>query len=337
MDKPTRPPDRLNEQFAVTSAAFVQEPGEPARLKEPEKPGGPAKLKKPGELAKLKKPRRLAGLKEPQGMRRAREGGTAAEADTVRVRREAERFAEDAKMDPSNCLMEILTLKQNQEGIRIRESPGDCVERLPWVLKRVFPRTLCRPVNDEQGGCASSKVRGSDGRCASSGVRQSGDPGGGPEPEAKYKPACGKPLGVLDEIQTVDRATGAQMPGSAVMGAQEVPGGQMIVATVASVRDQIQETARLFDPHGSPLITLEGEENGSVSKDVRKQSAAQQVPARLSSFQPGLRCEATCTERPKEPASGKVSGTPTTKTHESISLGDRELSIDKEEAMRNSR
>ena len=30
MDKPARPPDRLNEQFAVTSAAFVQEPGEPA-------------------------------------------------------------------------------------------------------------------------------------------------------------------------------------------------------------------------------------------------------------------------------------------------------------------
>jgi hypothetical protein len=59
--------------------------------------------------------------------------------------------------------MEILTLKENQEGIRIRRSPGDYVEHLPWVLKRVFPRTLCRPVNDEQGGCASSKGRGSDG------------------------------------------------------------------------------------------------------------------------------------------------------------------------------
>ncbi len=31
MDKPARPPDRLNEQFAVTSAVFVQEPGDPAR------------------------------------------------------------------------------------------------------------------------------------------------------------------------------------------------------------------------------------------------------------------------------------------------------------------
>ena len=160
MDKPTRPPDRLNEQLAVTSAAFVQEPGEPARLKEPEKPGGPAKLKKPGELAKpkkpgepaeLKEPRRLAGLQELQGMRRAREGGTAAEADTVRVRNEAGRFAEDAKMDPSNWLVETLTLKENQEGIRIRRSPGDFVEHLPGVLERVFLQTLCGPGNDEQG------------------------------------------------------------------------------------------------------------------------------------------------------------------------------------------
>ncbi|MFN9908858.1 MAG: hypothetical protein ACK56F_22480, partial [bacterium] len=96
MGKPTKPPDRLSEQFTVTSAVLVQEPGEPAELKEP-------------------------------------------------------------------------------------------------------------------GGCASGKEQGSDGHCASSGVRQSGDPGGGPEPEARCKPACGKPLGVLDEIQTLDRATGAQM------------------------------------------------------------------------------------------------------------------------------
>ncbi|MFO0007660.1 MAG: hypothetical protein ACK559_41755, partial [bacterium] len=61
------------------------------------------------------------------------------------------------------------------------------------------------------------------------------------------------------------------------------------------------------------------------------------MPARLSSFQPGLRCEATCTKRPKEPVSGKVSGTPTTKTHESTALEDRELSGDKEEAMHNNR
>ncbi|MFN9908954.1 MAG: hypothetical protein ACK56F_23000, partial [bacterium] len=66
-------------------------------------------------------------------MRRAREGGTAAEADTVRVRNEAGRFAEDAKMDPSNWLVEILTLKEKQEGIRIRKSPGDYVAHLPRV------------------------------------------------------------------------------------------------------------------------------------------------------------------------------------------------------------
>ncbi|MFN9943157.1 MAG: hypothetical protein ACK56I_27175, partial [bacterium] len=136
----------------------------------------------------------------------------------------------------------------------------------------------------------------------------------------------------------LDRATGAQMPGSAVMGAPEVPGGQMTVATAASVRDQNRETARLFDPHGSPLITLEGGENGSVPKDMRKQSAAQQVPAQLrSSSQPEPRREATCTEHPKEPVSEKVSGTPTTKTQESITLGDRELSGDEEHAMHNSR
>ncbi len=57
-------------------------------------------------------------------MQRAREDVTAAETDTVGVRREAVRFAEDAKMDPSNCLMETLVLRENQEGIRIRRSPG---------------------------------------------------------------------------------------------------------------------------------------------------------------------------------------------------------------------
>ncbi len=41
-------------------------------------------------------------------------------------------------MDPGNCLMEILALRENQEGIRIRRSPGDYVEHLPWVLKRSF-------------------------------------------------------------------------------------------------------------------------------------------------------------------------------------------------------
>ncbi len=53
-----------------------------------------------------------AVVEVPRGMRRAREGGTAAEADTVGVRREAERFAEDAKMDPGNCLMETLALRE---------------------------------------------------------------------------------------------------------------------------------------------------------------------------------------------------------------------------------
>ncbi len=103
-------------------SAELKEPKESAELKEPEDPGGP---EEPIE------PKGSAGLKELRGMRRAREGGTAAKADTVGVRREAERFAEDAKMDPGNCLMEILALKENQEGIRIRRSPGDCVEHLP--------------------------------------------------------------------------------------------------------------------------------------------------------------------------------------------------------------
>ena len=73
-------------------------------------------------------------------------------------------------------------------------------------------------------------------------------------------------------------------------------------------------------------------------KDIRKQSAAQRVPAQLrSSFQPEPSREATCTEHPKEPIPGKVSGTPTIKTQESIALEDRELSGDEEDAMRGSR
>ncbi len=70
------------------------------------------------------------------------------------------RFAEDAKMDPSNFLMETMVLRENQEGIRIRRSPGDYAEHLPWVLERVFLQTLCGPGNDEQGRCASSDVPG---------------------------------------------------------------------------------------------------------------------------------------------------------------------------------
>jgi hypothetical protein len=360
-----------------------------------------------------------AVVEEPRGMRRAREGGTAAEADAVGVRREAVRFAEDSKMDPSNCLMETLVLRENQEGIRIRRSPGDYAKHLPWVLERVFLQTLCGPVNDEQGRCASSdvrgnggrcvsgdapgsrdqymrgnapgdrsrcassnvrgnggrcvsgdapgsrdqyvrgnargdrsryassdvrgnggrcvsgnapgsrdqyvrgnargdrsrcassKVQGNRGRCVSSGVRQSGDPGGGPEPEADYEPACGKLLGVLDEIQVLNRATEARMPGPAVMRAWEVTGEQATVATAASVGEQVQKTMILFNPHGSPPIMWEGGEDESALKDIRKQFAAQRVPAQLpSSFQPEPRREASSAERPKEPIQGKVSGRP---------------------------
>jgi hypothetical protein len=106
-----------------------------------------------------------AVVEEPQRMRRAQEGGTAAEADTVGERREAERLAMDAKMDPDNCLMETLVLRENQEGVRIRRSPGDYNKHLPWVLKHVFLQ--CGPSNDEQGRGASSDVQGNGGRCVS--------------------------------------------------------------------------------------------------------------------------------------------------------------------------
>ncbi len=186
--------------------------------------------------------------------------------------------------------------------------------------------------------CASSKVQGDSGRCVSSGVRQSGDPGGGPEPEADYELACGELLGVLDEIQVLNRPTEARMPEPAVMRAREVPGEQTTVALTASVGEQVQKTVRLLNPHGSPPIKCEGGEDELALKDIRKQSAAQRVPTQLrSSFQPEPRRGATCTEHPKEPIPGKVSGTPTIKTQESIVLADRELSGDREDAMRDSR
>jgi hypothetical protein len=102
-----------------------------------------------------------AAMEEPRGMQRAREDGTAAKADYVGVRRKAVRFAEDAKVDPSNCLMETLVLRENQEGVRIRRTmpstfPGS------W---NVFLQTLCGPCNSEQGRHASSDVRGNCGRC----------------------------------------------------------------------------------------------------------------------------------------------------------------------------
>jgi hypothetical protein len=241
-------------------------------------------------------------VEEPRRMRRAREGGSAAEADTVRVRRKAERFAEDVKMDPSNCLMKTLVQRENQEGVRIRRSPGNCTKHPPRVLGRVFPQTLCGPSNNEQGRCASSDVRGDSGRRVSSGVRQSGDPGGRLEPEADYKPARGGLLGVLDEIQVLEGPTEARMPEPAGMRAREMPGEQTTVATATAVGERVQKTGRLFDPHGSPSITWEGGEDESALKDIRKQSAAQRVPAQLrSSFQREPRREATCTEHPKEP------------------------------------
>ena len=65
MDKPARPPDRLNEQFTVTSAVLVQEPGEPAELKGP---GEPAELEEPGEPAELGEPE-VPGRPEGRGSR----------------------------------------------------------------------------------------------------------------------------------------------------------------------------------------------------------------------------------------------------------------------------
>ncbi len=109
-------------------------------------------------------------------------------------------------------------------------------------------------------------------------------------------------------------------------------------ATATAVGERVQKTARLPGLHGSPSITWEGGEDESALKDIRKQSAAQRAPAQLrSSFQPGPRREATCTEHPKEPVSEKMSGTPTIKTQESIALEDRERGGDREDAMRGSR
>jgi hypothetical protein len=68
MDKPAKPPDRLDEQFAVTSAVFIQgpkEPGEPgkpeepAELEEPEEPGDLEEPEEPGDLEELEEYRKL--------------------------------------------------------------------------------------------------------------------------------------------------------------------------------------------------------------------------------------------------------------------------------------
>jgi hypothetical protein len=124
----------------------------------------------------------------------------------------------------------------------------------------------------------------------------------------------------------------------AVMKAREVPCQQTTMETATSAGERAQKTARPFNPHGSPPIMWGGGEDESALKDIRKQSAAQRVPAQLrSSFQPEPRREATCAERPKEPTQGRVSGTPTIKTRESIMHADGELCGDREDAMRDSR
>jgi hypothetical protein len=85
------------------------------------------------------------------------------------------RFAEDAKVDPSNCLMETPVLRENEEGIRIiRRSPGDYAKHLPWVLECVFLQTSCGSHNDEQGRCVSSDAQENSNQRESSDVRGNG-------------------------------------------------------------------------------------------------------------------------------------------------------------------
>jgi hypothetical protein len=76
MDMPIEPPDRLDEQFAVVGAVFVQEPEEPgeqgkleepAELEEQEEPGEPKKPEKPAELGEPEEsgePKKLGELEE---------------------------------------------------------------------------------------------------------------------------------------------------------------------------------------------------------------------------------------------------------------------------------
>jgi hypothetical protein len=124
----------------------------------------------------------------------------------------------------------------------------------------------------------------------------------------------------------------------AVMRAWEVPGEQTTVAMVASVGEQVQKIARLFNPHGSLPIMWKGGEDESTLKDIQKQFVAQWVSAQLrSSFLPEPRCEASSAERPKEPIQEKVSGPSTIKTQESIMLADTELCGDREDAMHQTR
>jgi hypothetical protein len=89
-------------------------------------------------------------------------------------------------VDPSDCLMETLVLRENQEGIRIRRSPGNYAKHLPRVLECVFLQTLCGLHDDGQAQpdsvtsnsnmrengdqCVSSDVLGSGSQCVSSDV-----------------------------------------------------------------------------------------------------------------------------------------------------------------------
>jgi hypothetical protein len=67
------------------------------------------------------------------------------------------------------------------------------------------------------------------------------------------------------------------------MRAREVPGKQTTVATAASVGEQVQKTARLFNPHRSPPIMWEGGEDESALKDIRPPSR----PEKASCLQTG--------------------------------------------------
>jgi hypothetical protein len=53
MGKPAKPPDGLNEQFAVISAVFVQEPEEPGEPGKPEEPAEQEEPEEPGDLEEL--------------------------------------------------------------------------------------------------------------------------------------------------------------------------------------------------------------------------------------------------------------------------------------------
>jgi hypothetical protein len=61
-----------------------------------------------------------------------------------------------------------------------------------------------------------------------------------PEPEADYEPACRKLLGVLDEIQVLNRPTDVWMLEPAVMRAREVPGEQTTVATAPQLENEFR-------------------------------------------------------------------------------------------------